>query len=63
MQKTIRYKQQDYVVTGILKDLPANSHLQFAMLFNYEKYIQIAKSFGGDAENSWGWSDYTLMYY
>jgi len=58
MQKTIRYKQQDYVVTGILKDLPANSHLQFAMIFNYDKYVQIAKSFGGDAENSWGWSDY-----
>jgi putative ABC transport system permease protein len=58
MQKTIRYQKEDYVVTGILKDLPANSHLQFAMLFNYDKYVQIAKSFGGDAENSWGWSDY-----
>ncbi len=58
MQKTIRYAKEDYVVTGILKDLPANSHLQFAMLFNYNKYIQIAKGFGGDAENSWGWSDY-----
>ncbi len=58
MQKTIRFKNQDYVVTGILKDLPANSHLQFAMLFNYDKYIQIAKSNGSDAENSWTWSDY-----
>lgn len=58
MQKTIRYGTNDYVVTGILKDLPANSHIQFAMLFNYEKYVQIAKGFGGDAENSWGWSDY-----
>jgi putative ABC transport system permease protein len=58
MQKTIRYGNEDYVVTGILRDLPANSHLTFTVLFNYEKYIQIAKANGGDAENSWGWSDF-----
>lgn len=58
MQKTIRYGNEDYVVTGILKDLPANSHLKFTVLFNYEKYIQLAKANGGDAENSWGWSDF-----
>jgi len=58
IQKTIRYGNEDYVVTGILKDLPANSHLKFTILFNYEKYIQLTKANGGDAENSWGWSDF-----
>ena len=56
--KTISYRNEDYIVKAILKDLPGNSHLRFNFLFNYEKYVQYAKSFGGDAEGSWGWSDY-----
>ena len=56
--KTINYRNEDYVVKAILKDPPGNSHLRFNFLFNYEKYVQYAKSFGSDAEGSWGWSDY-----
>ncbi len=53
--KTIHYSDEDYVVTAMLKDVPANSHLQFHILLNYNKYIQITN---GDANTSWGWSDF-----
>jgi putative ABC transport system permease protein len=56
--KSISYRNEDYVVKAILKDPPGNSHLRFNFLFHYQKYVQYAKSFGSDAERSWGWSDF-----
>jgi putative ABC transport system permease protein len=53
--KTIHYNNEDYVVTAVLKDVPANSHIQFHILLNYNKYIQLTN---GDANTSWGWSDF-----
>jgi len=53
--QTLHYNDEDYVVTSVLKDIPANSHLQFHILLNYNKYIQITN---GDANTSWGWSDF-----
>jgi putative ABC transport system permease protein len=53
--KTLHYNDEDYVVTALLKDVPANSHLQFHILLNYNKYIQLTN---GDANVSWGWSDF-----
>lgn len=39
--KTIRVdNKQDYVITGVLKDLPTNSSLQFEWLSPYEIYYQ-----------------------
>lgn len=56
--KTIRYKDEDYVVNAVLKDLPQNSHIQFGLLFNFDKYIQLVESKGGHIRDNWGWSDY-----
>ena len=53
--KKLHYSDEDYVVTSVLKDVPSNSHIQFHILLNYEKYIQLTK---GDANTSWGWSDF-----
>ena len=53
--KTLHYSDEDFVVTGVLKDVPANSHIQFNILLNYNKYIQITN---GRANTSWGWSDF-----
>jgi putative ABC transport system permease protein len=53
--KKLHYNDEDYVVTGVLKDVPANSHLQFHILLNYNKYIQLTN---GNANTSWGWSDF-----
>jgi putative ABC transport system permease protein len=53
--KTLIYNGEDYLITSILKDVPANSHIQFHILLNYNKYIQTTN---GDANTSWQWSDF-----
>ena len=53
--KALRYRNEDYVVKAVLEDIPANSHIQFNILLNYNKYIQLTN---GDANTSWGWSDF-----
>jgi putative ABC transport system permease protein len=56
--KTIRYRNENFVVKAVLKDLPQNSHLQLEILFNFDKYIQLVESQGGKIRDNWGWSDY-----
>jgi putative ABC transport system permease protein len=53
--KTFSYNKEDFVVTAVLKDVPANSHIQFHILLNYNKYIQTTNN---AANTSWGWSDF-----
>jgi putative ABC transport system permease protein len=53
--KAFHYDNEDYLVTAVLKDVPANSHIQFHILLNYNKYIQLTN---GTANTSWGWSDF-----
>jgi putative ABC transport system permease protein len=53
--KPLHYREEDFIVKGVLKDIPANSHLQFNILLNYKRYIQLTD---GAAETSWGWSDF-----
>jgi len=55
MGKALRYNNEDYIVKGIIEDLPVNSHLKFNILLNYDKYIQLTN---GSANTSWGWSDF-----
>ena len=53
--KSLRYNSEDYIVQAVLEDIPANSHIRFNILLNYEKYIQLTE---GNANTSWGWSDF-----
>jgi putative ABC transport system permease protein len=53
--KPLHYNNEDYIVKAVLQDLPATSHLQFNILLNYKKYIQLTER---RAETSWGWSDF-----
>lgn len=53
--KALSYNNEDYIVTAVLKDVPANSHINFNILLNYNKYIQTTN---GDANTSWNWSDF-----
>jgi putative ABC transport system permease protein len=55
MGKTLRYNDENYVIKGVLENVPVNSHIRFNILLNYEKYIQLTH---GDANTSWGWSDF-----
>jgi putative ABC transport system permease protein len=53
--KPLHYRNEDYIVRGVLEDLPANSHIRFNILLNYDKYIQLTN---GNANTSWFWSDF-----
>jgi putative ABC transport system permease protein len=53
--KALHYRNEDYIVKAVLEDVPANSHIQFNILLNYNKYIQLTE---GAANTSWGWSDF-----
>ncbi|MEM7548499.1 MAG: ABC transporter permease [Bacteroidota bacterium] len=44
-----------YTVTGVLKDLPLNSHLQFDILVSYKT---LDWWYEGDAEDSWYWHNF-----
>lgn len=56
--KTLTLLNQVFQVSAIIDDQPVNSHLQFDFLVPYKKYIEIIKVLGGNADNSWGWSDF-----
>ncbi len=53
--KSLHYGNEDYIVKAVLEDVPANSHIRFNILLNYNKYIQLTN---GNANTSWGWSDF-----
>jgi putative ABC transport system permease protein len=53
--KALHYNNEDYIVKAVLEDIPANSHIRFNILLNYDKYIQLTQ---GNANTSWGWSDF-----
>ncbi|MEQ8473985.1 MAG: FtsX-like permease family protein [Marinoscillum sp.] len=42
-------------ITGIVQDLPVQSHLSFDMLISYKTFIRLA---GEGADKSWEWSDF-----
>ena len=47
-----------FEVAAVFQDIPENSHLAFDFAFSYVTYIDLMAARGGDAENSWGWSDF-----
>jgi putative ABC transport system permease protein len=53
--QALRYRNEDYIVKAVLEDIPANSHIRFNILLNYNKYIQLTN---GNASTSWFWSDF-----
>ena len=56
--RSLNYQNENFVVKAVIKDPPANSHLHFHILANYNKYAHEMAASGRDAENSWGWSDF-----
>jgi putative ABC transport system permease protein len=53
--KPLNYRNENYIVTAVLKDFLDNSHIHFNVLFNYNKYIVLTEN---AANTSWGWSDF-----
>lgn len=61
MGKILRYKNQDQLeVTGVLKELPENSHMHFDMLVPMElqrqRWVRGNGNNGYDFEQDWKWS-------
>jgi putative ABC transport system permease protein len=56
--RRLSYQNEDFVVKAVVRDPPANSHLHFHILANYNKYVQERMALGQDAQNSWTWSDF-----
>ena len=54
-------KKTNYRISGVFKDIPANSHLKFDILLSYQNLLQ---KFGKEVEDSWGdsgWYTYLLL--
>ncbi len=47
-----------FEVTGILEDLPVNSHIKFDFLFSYETMKAFAGGPDNPQETAWGWYDF-----
>ena len=51
----------DYTITGVLEDLPLNSHLQFGFLVPIENYIELG--WGGAVKKQGGWKGFSVSTY
>ncbi len=58
--QSFKFREREWTVRGLLENPPVNSHLymRLSMLLDYPTYVQNVKEDGGDAEGSWGWSDF-----
>ncbi|GAB5525796.1 MAG: ABC transporter permease [Roseivirga sp.] len=45
----------EYLVTGIVKDVPDNSHIKFGLLLSHSTLNELSD---GQSETSWGWYDH-----
>lgn len=50
--------KEDLLVTGVLQDLPANSHLQFNALISFATLVQLEKGNLDSNGNNWGWYNF-----
>ncbi|MBE0639220.1 MAG: ABC transporter permease [Bacteroidales bacterium] len=61
MGKVLRMNgKQDYLVTGIMKDPPPNSHLQFKALGSFSTLYQLENQYM-DWDGGWGYYTYVLV--
>jgi putative ABC transport system permease protein len=47
--------RENFKITGVYKDLPANTQLQADMLLSYITFVNIVKPNGNDPETAWNW--------
>lgn len=53
--QTVTMSRTSFIISGIIEDVPDNSHLQFDVLVSYETMVQNSN---GHASTSWEWSDF-----
>lgn len=47
--------RENFKITGVFKDMPANTQLQPDILLSYSTFINIVKPNGNDPETAWNW--------
>ena len=47
--------KENFKITGMFKDMPANTQLQPDILLSYSTFINIVKPNGNDPETAWNW--------
>ena len=56
MGKTLTWDgQYNFAVSGILKNVPVNSHIKFGLLFSYRTLNELSEQ---QSETAWGWYDF-----
>ena len=54
--KTLTWNgEYNFAVTGVLKDVPHNSHIKFGLLFSYRTLNELSDQ---QSETAWGWYDF-----
>jgi putative ABC transport system permease protein len=54
--KRISYnKREDYLITGLVEDMPENTHLKFTILFSFPTFVKFA---GPEAETTFDWDGF-----
>lgn len=53
--KTLKILNRDFEITGVLADIPENSHIKFSIIISY---ATIKEWWGDDTETAWGWYDF-----
>ncbi len=56
MGKVLQWQDSnEFVITGVMKDVPANSHIKFDLLLSYQTLNVLSDN---ESETSWGWYDF-----
>lgn len=50
-----RNKEDNYKVTAVIADIPANTHLKFDILFSFATYVKLTSA---EAETHWDWDGF-----
>jgi putative ABC transport system permease protein len=56
--KIVGIIEKNYTVTGVFKDVPSNSHLQFTMLLPMQDLLA-GPDYGNEPEGGWSWNNFT----
>ncbi len=52
-----RNKEEEYRITALVADMPANTHLKFDVLLSFSTFVKMASAFA-DADHKWDWDGF-----
>ena len=61
--KIIQVDQQDYTITGVLENIPGNTHFKFDHLASFASLVEMRGREKMDTWNSWNYYTYALLHH